>query len=245
MDALAFISAVQSVNVKAWSAGSVPICTSIILPWNTFSPSNLSSIWAWVACTTSRKSICSFISPLNVTLTDSGIGIETSPVASANATVPESAPKATPFDILVCESPPIIIDQSSTVKSFKTLCITSVMAWYSPFGSLPVIRPKSFMKFMSLGIFSWAFRSQTEAVWHPDWYAPSIIGEIVVAAIDSNSCEVIKPVVSCEPTIFTSTLISDPACKTFPLVTPTAFLLNIFSTAVRPWFSCDISLDFA
>jgi hypothetical protein len=39
--------------------------------------------------------------PLKVTFTDSGIGIEASPVASARATVPESAPKATPFDILV------------------------------------------------------------------------------------------------------------------------------------------------
>ena len=39
--------------------------------------------------------------PLNVTFTDSGIGIVTSPVAKANATVPESAPKATPFDMRV------------------------------------------------------------------------------------------------------------------------------------------------
>ena len=39
--------------------------------------------------------------PLKVTLTDSGIGIVTSPVAKANATVPESAPNATPFDIRV------------------------------------------------------------------------------------------------------------------------------------------------
>ena len=65
--------------------------------------------------------MCCFISPLNVTLTDSGIGIEASPVAKANATVPESAPKATPFDIRVCESPPIIIAHSSIVISFKTL----------------------------------------------------------------------------------------------------------------------------
>ena len=59
----------------------------------------------------------------------SGIGIEASPVANASATVPESAPNATPLDILVCESPPIITHQSSTVKSFKTLWITSVMGW--------------------------------------------------------------------------------------------------------------------
>ena len=65
--------------------------------------------------------MCSFILPLNVTLTDSGIGIEASPVAKANATVPESAPKATPLDIRVCESPPIIIAHSSMVISFKTL----------------------------------------------------------------------------------------------------------------------------
>ena len=38
-----------------------------------------------------------------------------------SATVPESAPKATPFDILVCESPPIMIAQSSIVMSFNTL----------------------------------------------------------------------------------------------------------------------------
>ena len=59
--------------------------------------------------------------PLKVTFTDSGIGIEASPVAKAKATVPESAPKATPLDILVCESPPIIIAQSSIVISFNTL----------------------------------------------------------------------------------------------------------------------------
>ena len=67
--------------------------------------------------------------PLNVTFTDWGIGIVASPVASANATVPESAPKATPFDMRVCESPPMITSQSSTVMSFKTLWITSVMGW--------------------------------------------------------------------------------------------------------------------
>ena len=61
------------------------------------------------------------MSPLNVTFTDSGIGIDASPVASASATVPESAPNATPFDILVCESPPIMMAHSSTVISFKTL----------------------------------------------------------------------------------------------------------------------------
>ena len=32
IDALAFISAVQSVKVKAWSAMRVPICTSITRP---------------------------------------------------------------------------------------------------------------------------------------------------------------------------------------------------------------------
>ena len=47
--------------------------------------------------------------------------LERRPVANARATVPESAPNATPLDILVCESPPIIIAQSSTVKSFNTL----------------------------------------------------------------------------------------------------------------------------
>ncbi len=45
--------------------------------------------------------MCCFIAPLKVTFTDSGIGIDASPVAKANATVPESAPKATPFDIRV------------------------------------------------------------------------------------------------------------------------------------------------
>ena len=39
--------------------------------------------------------------PLNVTFTVSGMGIVTSPVANASATVPESAPKATPLDIRV------------------------------------------------------------------------------------------------------------------------------------------------
>ena len=68
--------------------------------------------------------------------------------------VPESAPNATPFDILVCESPPIIIDQSSTVISFKTLCITSVKGAYLFFGSLPVIKPKFCINFISLGVFS-------------------------------------------------------------------------------------------
>ena len=56
MEAFAFISAVQSVKVKAWSARSVPMCTSITRPWNTLSPC-WSSICAWVACTTSRKSM--------------------------------------------------------------------------------------------------------------------------------------------------------------------------------------------
>ena len=103
-----------------------------------------------------------------MTFTDSGIGIDASPVARARATVPESAPKATPLDILVCESPPIIIAHSSTVRSFRTLCMTSVMEWYSPSGSLAVMSPNSFINFMSLGIFVWAFLSQTEAVWQPD-----------------------------------------------------------------------------
>ena len=169
MDALAFISAVQSVNVKAWSDGKVPMWTSIILPWNTFSPPNFLSIWDCVAWTTSRKSICSCILPLKVTFTDSGIGIDASPVARASATVPESAPKATPFDILVCESPPMIIAQSSIVMSFNTLWITSVKGWYLLCGSRPVIRPKSLINFINLGMFSWDFKSQTDAVWHPDW----------------------------------------------------------------------------
>ena len=169
IDALAFISAVQSVKVKAWSDGKVPMWTSMTRPWNTFSPPKCWSIWAWVACTTSRKSMWSFISPLNVTLTDSGIGIDASPVANASATVPESAPNATPLDMRVCESPPMMMAQSSTVRSFKTLWMTSVMAWYSPLGSRPVMSPKSFMKRINRGMFSWAFKSQTDAVWHPDW----------------------------------------------------------------------------
>ena len=39
----------------------------------------------------------------------------------ARATVPESAPNATPLDILVCESPPIMIAHSSIVISLSTL----------------------------------------------------------------------------------------------------------------------------
>ncbi len=65
--------------------------------------------------------MCCFISPLKVTFTDSGIGIDASPVAKAKATVPESAPKATPLDIRVCESPPMMIAHSSIVISFNTL----------------------------------------------------------------------------------------------------------------------------
>ncbi|CAI8255672.1 MAG: Uncharacterised protein [SAR116 cluster bacterium] len=126
MEALAFISAVQSVKVKAWSASKVPICTSMTRPWKTFSP-NWASICDWVACTTSRKSMCPAMLPVKVTLTDSGIGMLASPVASASATVPESAPNATPFDMRVWESPPMMIDQSSTVMSFSTLWITSVI----------------------------------------------------------------------------------------------------------------------
>ena len=125
--------------------------------------------------------------PLKVTLTDSGMGMDASPVASARATVPESAPNATPFDMRVCESPPMMMAQSSTVRSFRTLWITSVMAWYSPLGSRPVMSPKSFMKLIKRGMFSCAFKSHTDAVWHPDWYAPSTMGEMVVAAIISNS----------------------------------------------------------
>ena len=56
IEALAFISAVQSVKVKAWSASSVPMCTSMTRPWKTLSPC-CCSICAWVACTTSRKSM--------------------------------------------------------------------------------------------------------------------------------------------------------------------------------------------
>ena len=99
-----------------------------------------------------------------MTFTVSGIGMVASPVAKASATVPESAPKATPFDILVCESPPIIIAQSSTVMSFKTLWITSVIGWYLPFGSRPVTSPNSCINFISFGVFSCALISQTEAV---------------------------------------------------------------------------------
>ena len=65
--------------------------------------------------------MCSCMLPLKITFTDSGIGMADSPVASAIATVPESAPKATPLDIRVCESPPIMIARSSTVMSFNTL----------------------------------------------------------------------------------------------------------------------------
>ena len=55
-------------------------------------------------------------------------GMDASPVARASATVPESAPKATPLDIRVWLSPPMITSQSLTVTSFSTLWITSVMA---------------------------------------------------------------------------------------------------------------------
>ena len=48
-----------------------------------------------------RGCIWSFNVPLNVTLTDCGMGMVASPVANARATVPESAPKATPLDIRV------------------------------------------------------------------------------------------------------------------------------------------------
>jgi hypothetical protein len=43
--------------------------------------------------------------------------------------------------------------------------------------------------------------------------------------------------------MFTSTRTSEPACNIFPGVVPTAFLLNIFSTAVNPCPSIEISLD--
>ena len=43
--------------------------------------------------------------------------------------------------------------------------------------------------------------------------------------------------------MFTSTLTSEPACKTLPSGTPTAFLLKIFSTAVSPCPSIEISLE--
>gem|GEM_PF-4952876 len=39
-----------------------------------------------------------------------------------------SAPKATPFDMRVWLSPPMMIAQSSTVMSFSTLWMTSVIA---------------------------------------------------------------------------------------------------------------------
>ncbi len=42
--------------------------------------------------------------------------------------------------------------------------------------------------------------------------------------------------------MFTLTRTSDPACSTLPGVTPTALRLKIFSTAVRPWPSREISL---
>ncbi|MNL48643.1 hypothetical protein D3C87_1715170 [compost metagenome] len=64
---------------------------------------------------------------MKVTLTDCGIGMVASPVASASATVPESAPKATPLDMRVWLSPPMMIARSSMVMSFSTLWITSVM----------------------------------------------------------------------------------------------------------------------
>ena len=56
------------------------------------------------------------------------------------------------------------------------------------------------------------------------------MGEITVAAMASNSWEVIKPVVSWEPTMLTSTRTSEPACKVAPGVVPTALRLKIFST---------------
>ena len=65
---------------------------------------------------------------------------------------------------------------------------------------------------------------------------------MTVAAIASSSCAVIRPVVSCEPTMFTRTRTSEPACSTLPGVTPTALALKIFSTAVRPWSGMLISL---
>ena len=64
----------------------------------------------------------------------------------------------------------------------------------------------------------------------------------MVAAIDSSSWLVIKPVVSCEPTILTLTRTSEPVCNTLPSVLPRALALKIFSTAVKPWPSCDTSL---
>ena len=59
----------------------------------------------------------------------------------------------------------------------------------------------------------------------------------------SSSWVVINPVVSCDPTIFTFTLTSEPLCKTESDGTPTAFLLKIFSTAVRPWPSFEIIFE--
>ena len=44
MEAFAFISAVQSVKVKALSACRVPMWTSMMRPWKTLSPPNLLSI---------------------------------------------------------------------------------------------------------------------------------------------------------------------------------------------------------
>jgi len=45
--------------------------------------------------------------------------------------------------------------------------------------------------------------------------------------------------------MFTSTRTSEPACKTFPGAMPTAFLLKIFSTAVRPCPSTETSFEAA
>ena len=66
---------------------------------------------------------------------------------------------------------------------------------------------------------------------------------MTVAAMASSSCAVIRPVVSCEPTMLTCTRTSDPACSTLPGVVPRALALKIFSTAVRPWPSCETSFD--
>ena len=41
--------------------------------------------------------------------------------------------------------------------------------------------------------------------------------------------------------MFTSTLTLEPACNVLPGVDPTAFLLNIFSTAVKPCPSIETS----
>ena len=43
--------------------------------------------------------------------------------------------------------------------------------------------------------------------------------------------------------MFTSTRTSEPACKVLPGVVPTAFLLNIFSTAVNPCPSIETSFE--